>query len=177
VGKKGTRVEPLLEAVPESLARGRRLRSGGTAFHSDGLALSRLDPASAKNVRPRTIEVKCDLAFSSERAPVPRIDDVDHPRQQWLPPASPTPAYEPQPSQPAPGGPERPLWRRALAPIGVALVFLFTKGKALLLLLPKLKVLSTSATMLVSIGAYSLIWGGGSPSGSSSCSSSTSSAT
>lgn len=93
---------------------------------------------------------------------------MDHPRQQWLPPVSPTPAYEPEsePALPASSGPslpgpepDRPAWRRALAPIGVALVFLATKGKALLLLLPKVKVLSTSATMLVSIGAYSLIWG------------------
>ena len=33
------------------------------------------------------------------------------------------------------------------------------KLKALLLLLPKVKILSTSATMLVSIAAYALIWG------------------
>lgn len=75
---------------------------------------------------------------------------------------SPTCAAEPAhaPSEPsASSAAEHPLWRRALAPVGVALLFLFTKGKALLLLLPKLKVLSTSATMLVSIGAYSFIWG------------------
>jgi Zn-dependent protease len=34
-----------------------------------------------------------------------------------------------------------------------------TKGKAILLLLPKLKIFTTSASMLVSIGAYALIWG------------------
>jgi Zn-dependent protease len=34
-----------------------------------------------------------------------------------------------------------------------------TKLKALLLLLPKLKIFTTSASMLVSIAAYSLIWG------------------
>ena len=34
-----------------------------------------------------------------------------------------------------------------------------TKLKAALLLLPKLKVLTTSATMFVSIAAYALIWG------------------
>jgi Zn-dependent protease len=53
-------------------------------------------------------------------------------------------------------------WRKLLAPLGavglVALKF-GAKLKALLLLLPKIKVFSTSATMLVSIGAYSLIWG------------------
>jgi Zn-dependent protease len=38
-------------------------------------------------------------------------------------------------------------------------VLLATKLKAILLLLPKLKILTTSATMLVSIAAYALIWG------------------
>ncbi|HEU4657972.1 MAG TPA: site-2 protease family protein [Capillimicrobium sp.] len=83
---------------------------------------------------------------------------MDQPRHQWLPPVSPTPAPAPEPMPPAPAR-TPPGWRRLLGPVGVALVFLFTKGKALLLLLPKLKLLSTSATMLVSIGAYSLIWG------------------
>ena len=43
----------------------------------------------------------------------------------------------------------RPRWRAKFA----------TKLKALLLLLPKLKLFTTSASMLVSIGAYTLIWG------------------
>jgi hypothetical protein len=70
-------------------------------------------------------------------------------------------------SPPAPrlepgGGPQardrRPRSRRLLAPLGAAGVAL-TKLKSLLILLPKLKLLSTSGSMLVSIGAYSLIWG------------------
>ena len=36
---------------------------------------------------------------------------------------------------------------------------LVTKGKAIILLLPKLKIFTTSASMLVSIAAYALIWG------------------
>ena len=40
-----------------------------------------------------------------------------------------------------------------------ALAVLLGKFKSVLLLLPKLKVLSTSATMLVSVAAYALIWG------------------
>ena len=36
---------------------------------------------------------------------------------------------------------------------------LATKGKAILLLLPKLKIFTTSASMLVSIAAYAWIWG------------------
>ncbi|MEX0993590.1 MAG: site-2 protease family protein [Solirubrobacterales bacterium] len=45
--------------------------------------------------------------------------------------------------------------------VGAGLVALKfgAKAKALLLLLPKLKLLTTSATMLVSVAAYSLIWG------------------
>jgi Zn-dependent protease len=42
---------------------------------------------------------------------------------------------------------------------GALLLKFGAKLKALLLLLPKVKLLSTSATMLVSIGAYALIWG------------------
>jgi Zn-dependent protease len=66
------------------------------------------------------------------------------------------PGYSPEPAKP------RSLWRRigsALAALGLLLVKVGAKGKALLLLLPKLKLFTTSASMLVSIGAYALIWG------------------
>src|SRR3954454_20877776 len=66
------------------------------------------------------------------------------------------PAYAP-PTPP----PESPL-RRARHAIATALalvVGLASKLKAILLLLPKLKLLTTSGSMLVSIGAYALIWG------------------
>ncbi len=46
-----------------------------------------------------------------------------------------------------------------IAVIGLALLKLGAKLKAVLLLLPKLKFLTTSASMLVSIAAYALIWG------------------
>jgi len=71
--------------------------------------------------------------------------------------------------QPVPEGPIHPGsgrkridWRRLFAPLGGAALLaakFAAKLKALLLLLPKIKVFSTSATMLVSIAAYSLIWG------------------
>src|SRR5215218_1232365 len=57
---------------------------------------------------------------------------------------------------------DRPAWRRALgalAAVGVVGVKFAAKLKGLLLLLPKLKLFTTSASMLVSVGAYSLIWG------------------
>lgn len=87
---------------------------------------------------------------------------------RWLPPVSPTPAPEPevaglppaQPTQPPArhDGPPRAGWQRLLGPL-VVLGALALKFKSALLLLPKLKLLTTSATMLVSIGAYTLIWG------------------
>jgi Zn-dependent protease len=89
----------------------------------------------------------------------------------WLPPAgspasAPTPipttasefrAPEPAP-EPAPA-PEEHRDRRGITGGLVALAAIAAKGKAVLLLLPKLKLLTTSGSMLVSIGAYSLIWG------------------
>src|SRR5919108_5686774 len=47
----------------------------------------------------------------------------------------------------------------ALGGAGLLLLKIGAKLKALLVLLPKLKLLSTSATMLVSVAAYSVIWG------------------
>jgi len=77
----------------------------------------------------------------------------------WPPEGPPERDYEPI----QPGSGRRSGWRdrgRSLAgPLVAGLVLLATKGKAILLLLPKLKVFTTSASMLVSIGAYSLIWG------------------
>ncbi len=79
-----------------------------------------------------------------------------------------TTAYQPQP-RPLPEGPIHPgsgrrrfEWRRIWAPIaavGALLLKFGAKAKALIFLLPKIKLFTTSATMLVSIAAYSLIWG------------------
>jgi len=73
------------------------------------------------------------------------------------------PAERPVPEGPIHPGSGRGIdWRKLLAPLGAIVLLLVkfgAKPKALLLLLPKIKVFSTSATMLVSIGAYSLIWG------------------
>lgn len=75
-------------------------------------------------------------------------------------------------SEPAPQGDHDPIqpgsgrartWRERAKSLGgplvALLVLLATKGKAILLLLPKLKIFTTSASMLVSIAAYALIWG------------------
>src|SRR3954470_1194818 len=58
--------------------------------------------------------------------------------------------------------PRRSPWRRigsALAALGVLIAKVGAKLKVVLLLAPKLKLLTTSGTMLVSVAAYSLIWG------------------
>jgi Zn-dependent protease len=89
------------------------------------------------------------------------------PRSPWLAPA-PTPA----PPAPPPSGdgdpaqlgppfdpPRRPLHRRTIGAIGAAVLAFLAKFKAILLLLPKIKLLSTAATALVSVAAYSTLWG------------------
>src|SRR3712207_2945601 len=63
---------------------------------------------------------------------------------------------------PAPRDDRRPAWRRALGVLAALALLAFKFGaklKGLLLLLPKLKLFTTSASMLVSVGAYALIWG------------------
>jgi Zn-dependent protease len=76
-------------------------------------------------------------------------------RVTWLPPG----AQAPEPSLPDPAPePQRGL-RRLLAPFVVALGLILKYAKLALLFAGKLKILTTSGTMLVSIAAYSLIWG------------------
>ena len=55
--------------------------------------------------------------------------------------------------------PERKTLRNRFGGAIAAILVLLGKFKSVLLLLPKLKLLSTSATMLVSVAAYALIWG------------------
>jgi Zn-dependent protease len=74
----------------------------------------------------------------------------------------------PAPASPTPSGPIHPrsglrdTLRRVFAPIGglaLLLAKFATKAKVLLLLGLKLKYLTTAASMIVSIGAYTLLWG------------------
>ncbi len=80
--------------------------------------------------------------------PAPRVEEPVAPAPEQLAPSAPAPASD-----------ERPWWRRSLSLLAVIGLLALKWGKAALLLLPKAKVLTTSATMLVSIAAYSLIWG------------------
>jgi Zn-dependent protease len=64
--------------------------------------------------------------------------------------------------EPRQAAPIRNLRKRigsALAAIGAVVAKFFAAIKSLLLLLPKLKLLTTSGTALVSVAAYSLFWG------------------
>src|SRR4051795_2657368 len=94
---------------------------------------------------------------------------MEESRPQWLPPAAPHTAQPAPPASPTPPAdtPTRPPWqddsrplhRRIGGAIVAGLLVLVKFGKAALLLLPKLKILTTSGSMLVSVAAYSLIWG------------------
>jgi len=55
--------------------------------------------------------------------------------------------------------PQQSLFRRRIAPIGVAILAFLAKLKAILLLLPQVKLLVTAGTMVVSVIAYAQIWG------------------
>ena len=57
-------------------------------------------------------------------------------------------------------GGKQPSWlKRKLGPVFAAIVAFIAKFKTLLLLLPKLKLLTTAGTMLVSVAAYSFVFG------------------
>ena len=92
---------------------------------------------------------------------------------QWLPPTPPSspqaagtvgsaaPAARPAAGRAPHRRPPSGL-RRLFGPllvVGLLLLKFGAKFKALLLLLPKLKLFTTSASMVLSIGAYALIWG------------------
>ena len=91
----------------------------------------------------------------------------------WPPPLATYPSLEataePSPPLAAPpaaddafGQPAKGLRKRigsAVAVVTAALAKFFAQIKALLILLPKLKLLTTSGTALVSVAAYALFWG------------------
>src|SRR5205807_9734963 len=52
-----------------------------------------------------------------------------------------------------------PTLKRLFGPVVAAIIAFLAKFKAVLLLLPKLKLLTTASTMLVSVAAYAWIWG------------------
>lgn len=96
----------------------------------------------------------------SSRHPLPggALPSPLPPRVEGFPGPGENPFGEPRP----PRAPARNLRRRiggALAAIGALIVKFFSAVKGVLLLLPKLKLLTTAGTALVSVAAYSLFWG------------------
>jgi Zn-dependent protease len=72
------------------------------------------------------------------------------------PPATPVSTDEPRPPYEQR---RRPFLKRTLGPALAALVAFLAKFKTILLLLPKLKLLTTAGSMLVSVAAYSFVFG------------------
>lgn len=81
------------------------------------------------------------------------------PASQWLPPAPAGVLGDEPADQRAPFEEPKRSWRKRLAAPFVALIALLAKLKALLLLLPNVKLFTTAGTMAVSVAAYSLLWG------------------
>ncbi|HEX4009119.1 MAG TPA: site-2 protease family protein [Solirubrobacteraceae bacterium] len=95
-------------------------------------------------------------------------EDMEYgtPPTPTLPEPSLTPSYPPtgleRPDDDpnvAPGRKRPSFYRRRIAPIGAAILAFLTKIKAIILLLPKAKLLVTAGSMAVSIAAYASIWG------------------
>jgi Zn-dependent protease len=79
---------------------------------------------------------------------------------QWPPAPATQPPADTAPEPYGPREPPRPAGRRrALGPAAAALVAFAAKFKAILLLLPKLKLLTTFGTVAVSLVAYAALWG------------------
>jgi Zn-dependent protease len=79
-----------------------------------------------------------------------------------LPASIPPPRHADGPEYDGPpplGQPKRSAIRQKLGAAGAALLALLAKLKAVLLLLPKIKLLATSGSMLVSIAAYTVLFG------------------
>jgi Zn-dependent protease len=74
--------------------------------------------------------------------------------ETYSPPEAPSQAQVAPPLEP-----ERKTLRNRIGGAVAALAVLLGKFKGVLLLLPKLKILTTSGSMLVSVAAYALIWG------------------
>ena len=84
------------------------------------------------------------------------------PPTDWLPaPAKAPSEYQPdRPELRPPVQSRKQSWfKRTFGPMIAAIVALLAKLKTIILLLPKVKLLATAGTMLVSIAAYAWLWG------------------
>jgi Zn-dependent protease len=97
----------------------------------------------------------------------PSVHRTENAPLRWGGYGAPSPAPEPPATEPGhepihPGSGRGDWLKRLWGPLvaaGLLLLKFGAKLKALLFLLPKVKLFTTSASMLVSIGAYALIWG------------------
>jgi Zn-dependent protease len=85
---------------------------------------------------------------------------------KWLPAPWDTPPTSPEDPQAGAPEPAHPRKRRRqsgirgrISAIGAAIIALLAKFKAVVLLVPKLKLFASSGTILVSLAAYAWIWG------------------
>ena len=86
------------------------------------------------------------------------------PHPTWLPPAGATPATDPSmpvpvPQQPHEPEPDHPWYKRVGSMLFVVGALALKFGKGAFVVIKGAKFLTTSASMLVSIGAYTLIYG------------------
>ena len=150
-----------LHGAPDKLSRVRRCENGCVQEGSETTEQTGGDGRTGA-VRPAGEGAPWPGNGSAASAGEPTVGGAGAIASTWPAPGAsgagtgpelrPTPAPEPA----------RPPWKRALGvlvAVGALLLKFGAKLKGLLLLLPKLKLFSTSASMLVSIGAYALIWG------------------
>jgi Zn-dependent protease len=79
---------------------------------------------------------------------------------QWPPPPLEAPPPRADLQGLGPAQQRRQGWlRRTFGPVIAAIIAFFAKFKSLLLLLPKLKLVTTAGTMFVSMAAYAWLWG------------------
>jgi len=84
----------------------------------------------------------------------PRFETIDYSPIEYEPAIEPERGYEPI----HPEGAFRSLFKKLAAPF-IALGALLLKFKAAILIVFKLKLFTTAATMVASIGAYTMLWG------------------
>ena len=99
--------------------------------------------------------------MSEQRSPnlwlPPSPDPYAPSADEFRPPPEPSRSPDPEPSRDPFGGDAKPWYKRAgggVVALGLLVAKFAAKIKVVLLLLPKLKILTTSGSMLVSVAAY-----------------------
>jgi Zn-dependent protease len=98
------------------------------------------------------------MDYDAPHAPLPRPAAFPPPPPPGYEPAGVEHPIAPEP-HPHSGHRRESFFKRRIAPLGAALLAVLAKLKAILLFLPKIKLLVTAGSMAVSILAYGSIWG------------------